>query len=406
MRAWAHHLATFPWATTAHTLRERFREDRLGQTAGSLTFTTLIALVPLLTLTLALFTAFPVFVKWQAALQQWLVESLIPDTIARQVLGYLTQFAGKARRLGGAGALALLLSALALLLTIDRSLNAIWRVRQPHALMQRVGVYWALVTLGPLLLALAASATLNGLAASSGWLGAGLAASLLDALQFIVLALALAALYHFVPNAPVRWAHAMAGGWLAALGLDVARRALVAYLALVPTYSVLYGALASVPILLIWVYLAWVIVLLGAVVAAYLPSLLAGVHRRLPAHGAGFTLALESLAVLAAARSRGAGGLSLPELARALRVDDLALEAPLQALRQIDWAAPLQADALAPRWVLLIDPVITPLAPLAQALLLPQSASTQRLWLQTHWPQTPLTTVLPGVDANALLLSK
>ena len=95
-------------------LRQRFRDDRLGQTAGALTFTTTIALVPLLTVALAVLTAFPLFGQFQTVLQRWLVESLIPDSIARQVLGYLTQFTSKASRLGSLGFVALLFSAVAL----------------------------------------------------------------------------------------------------------------------------------------------------------------------------------------------------------------------------------------------------------------------------------------------------
>src|SRR3954453_12234476 len=96
-------LQRFPWASTGKTLLERFREDRLGVQASSLTFTTTMALVPFFTVALAVFTAFPMFSKMQEALQAWLVQSLIPDAIARQVLGYLTQFSGKASRLGALG---------------------------------------------------------------------------------------------------------------------------------------------------------------------------------------------------------------------------------------------------------------------------------------------------------------
>ena len=110
-------LSEFPWKSTALTLRERFSEDRLGLTASSLTFTTIMALVPLVTVALAVFTAFPMFAQLQGGLQQWLVTSLIPDNIARQVLGYLTQFAGKASQLGGVGLALLLVTALALILT-------------------------------------------------------------------------------------------------------------------------------------------------------------------------------------------------------------------------------------------------------------------------------------------------
>ena len=145
-------LARFPWRNTAHTLRQRFREDRLGQTAGSLTFTTTIALVPMVTVALAVLTAFPMFGDFQVILQKRLVESLVPDNISRQVLGYLTQFASKASRLGAAGVTALLLSALALVFTIDRTLNAIWRVRKRRPLAHSMLLYWTAITLGPLLM--------------------------------------------------------------------------------------------------------------------------------------------------------------------------------------------------------------------------------------------------------------
>ena len=145
-----HDLAAFPWRNTAIVLLERFREDRLGLTASSLTFTTMIALVPLFTVFLAVFSVFPIFAKLQEGLQQWLFTSLVPDNIARQVLGYMTQFAAQASRLGAAGLAIVGITALMLVLTIDRTLNGIWRVRQPRPLGQRVLVYWALITLGPL----------------------------------------------------------------------------------------------------------------------------------------------------------------------------------------------------------------------------------------------------------------
>src|SRR3954462_10282560 len=207
-------LARFPWLPTLQTLRERFREDRLGLSASSLTFTTTIALVPFFTVALALFTAFPMFGKLQSNLQGWLVQSLVPDTIARQVLGYLTQFAGKASRLGSVGFAALVISALALVLTIDRTLNGIWRVRRPRPLAQRVLIYWAAITLGPLLLGVSLSTTSWVLTASRGLVGgmSGGLAALLTIIEFLLLALAMSALYRYVPNTPVRRSHAIAGG--------------------------------------------------------------------------------------------------------------------------------------------------------------------------------------------------
>ncbi|HWI79033.1 MAG TPA: YihY family inner membrane protein, partial [Ramlibacter sp.] len=255
----------FPWKSTALTLGERFREDRLGLTASSLTFTTTMALVPFFTVALAVFTAFPMFGKLQASLQGWLVQSLIPDAIARQVLGYLTQFAGKASRLGTAGVAALFVTALALVLTIDRTLNSIWRVKRPRPFGQRVLVYWAVMTLGPLLLGASLSITSYLISESRGLVRAmpGAVQLSLDLIQFGLLAAGLAALYRYVPNTPVRRGHAWAGALFAALGLEIARRLLAVYLGKVPTYSLVYGAFATLPILLVWIYIAWVIVLLG-----------------------------------------------------------------------------------------------------------------------------------------------
>lgn len=391
-------LSNFPWKNTAHTLRERFREDRLGLTASSLTFTTTIALVPLVTVLLAVFTAFPMFAKFQGVLQQWLVESLIPDTIARQVLGYLTQFAGKASKLGGVGLGVLFITALALILTIDRTLNAIWRVRKPRPLGQRVLVYWAVMTLGPILLALSLSLTSYALSASKGLVGGlpGGVQLLLDSLQFVLLAWGMAALYRYVPNIHVRWTHAWAGGLFVSVGFEAAKKLLVLYLGKVPTYSVLYGAFATLPILLIWIYVGWVIVLLGAVIAAYLPSLLSGVQRRATPQGWQFLLAIEVLQQLAPLRSGSDKGLTMVALTHSLRVDALQLEPVMEALVALDWVGQLQeerADGEA-RYVLLADPDTTPLQALLYTLLLPYEPSTLNLWQNGRWQEMTLRQAL------------
>ncbi|GAB3488436.1 YihY family inner membrane protein [Curvibacter fontanus] len=387
-------LSRFPWKNTALTLRERFREDRLGLSASSLTFTTTIALVPLVTVALALFTAFPMFAKFQEVLQKWLVESLIPDNIARQVLGYLTQFAGKASRLGWAGLTALFFTALSLVFTIDRTLNAIWRVRRPRPLGQRVLVYWAAITLGPLLLAVSLTITSYIVTASRDVVGGmpGGLRFLLDTLEFFMIAGGLAATYHYVPNTSVKWGHAWTGGLFAAAGIEIAKKLLAVYLKAVPTYSAVYGAFATLPILLVWIYVAWAIVLLGAVIAAYLPSLLAGVARRSPGPGWRFQLALELLQELEHTRR----GLTLMQLAGQLRVDPLQLEPLAETLVRLDWVGRLADDepGAPPRLVLLADPARTPLAPLLQALLLPREGSTAALWRSGRLDELSLCDVL------------
>ncbi|MBC7941450.1 MAG: YihY family inner membrane protein [Chitinophagaceae bacterium] len=371
-------LRNWPWFETFRTLRLRFGEDRLGLTAGSLTFTTLIALVPLVTVMLAVFSAFPMFSSFQAALQTYFLQSLVPDNIALPVLRALTGFAGQASRLGAAGLLLLVATALALVLTIDRTLNAIWRVKKARPFAQRVLVYWTAMTLGPLALGVSLSATSYALSASSGFVGAlpGGLGLLLVGLEFGLLALAVAALFHYVPNTAVRWRHAWCGALFVALGFEGAKRLLAWYLAAVPTYSVMYGAFATVPILLLWIYLGWVIMLLGAVIAAYAPSLQMHAVRRPTTPGHQFELALALLAPLAAARTTPQRGLPLASMAETLRADPLQLEPVLQALCEIDWVQRLDEGEDA-RLVLLCEPSVTPAAPLLHRLLLaPESASS------------------------------
>lgn len=363
-------LRQWPWLDTLKTLRLRFREDRLGVTAGSLTFTTTIALVPLATVTFAVFTAFPMFASFRRALEVYLLQNLVPDAIARPVLLQLTQFALKANRVGAVGLVLLGFTAIALLLTIDRALNAIWRVRDPRPFAQRVLVYWAIATLGPLVLGVSLSITSYALSASKGFVDAlpGGVSLLLDGVEFTLMVLGMAALFRFVPNTQVRWAHALTGGLFVALGFDLAKRLLAWYLGLVPSYTTIYGAFATVPILLIWIYLGWVIVLLGAVIAAYAPSLQMRVVRQADTPGWRFTLALTLLRVLEGARHDERRGLSVAELAEQLRVDPLQIDPVLETLQRLDWVGRLEEDG-EPRQVLLVDVADTRIEPLVTRLL-------------------------------------
>ena len=377
-------LSHFPWQTTVITLRERFREDHLALTASSLTFTTVLALVPFFTVALAVFSAFPMFGTLQGVLQRWLVDSLVPDSISRQVLGYLTQFSSKASRLGVVGLTVLLVTTLMLFLTVDRTLNTIWRVREPRSLGQRVLVYWAGLTLGPLVLG-ASLATTSYVISSSRGLASGLPGSVqlfFDSFEFLLLAGGMAAIYHYVPNTQVKWSHAWVGGLLVAAGIELAKKILSYYLAFVPTYSVVYGAFATVPILLIWMYVAWLILLLGAVVTAYLPSLLMGVARRSGGHGWEFQMALEVLQHLDAARASNPYGLTGVELAQAMKIGTLQLEPALETLHLLDWIGPLHEldEEVVARYVLLANPDATPLAPLVENLLLPHNHNVSNLW--------------------------
>ena len=370
-------LRTWPWFETMRTLRLRFREDRLGVTASSLTFTTLLALVPLLTVMLALFSAFPMFAKFQGALQQFFLQSLVPDSIAKPVLGALTEFATKANRLGSAGLAFLLVSALALMLTIDRTLNSIWRVRKMRPIAQRVLIYWASLTLGPFLLGISLTMTSYALSDPSALvrsLPAGLA-WLFGAFQIVMLAIAMSGLYYYVPNTYVRPRHALAGGVFVAIAFEGAKAGLAWYLTAMPMLSAVYGAFATLPILLLWIYLSWVIVLLGAVIAAYAPSLHMRVVRQPDTAGHRFAMALVMLGALARARDHPGNGMTVAQLSEGLRTDPLQIEPLIEVLVSIGWVARLDEEG-AQRHVLLCDPKTTLATPLIDRLLLVPEAAT------------------------------
>lgn len=393
----------FSWHNTLRTLRQRFANDQLGLTASSLTYTTLLAIVPFFTVLLSVFTAFPSFGRLQENVQSWLVQSLIPEAIAEQLMGYILQFASKASQLGAVGLGFLVVTVVQLTLTMDKTLNRIWRVQRLRPLGQRLLIYWGVLTLGPLLLGMSVATTSYVVSASRGLVQALPQAVQwgFSSLELVLMAAAMAALYHFVPNTPVRWRHAWAGGIFVSLGLALARKLLGLYLATVPTYSAIYGTFATLPILLLWIYICWVIFLLGAIIAAYWPSLRSGASRALDGPGSDFSLALEVLAALAPLRNDSERGLAGSALARQLHVDRLQIEPALTALTALRWvgATPEAATSYLaegePRYVLLADPETTALAPLLEGLLLRQESASAALWERSGWGRRTLAQVLP-----------
>jgi membrane protein len=255
-------------------------------------------------------------------------------------------------------------------------------------------VYWAAVTLGPLLLGISLSLTSYAVSASRGIVGTvpGGVRLLLGTVEFTLMALGLAGLFHYVPNTHVRWRHALAGAIFVAVGFEVAKRLLAWYLVQVPTYSVVYGAFATLPIFLVWIYVSWVIVLLGAVIAAYAPSLQMRVVRWPDAPGSRFHLALAVLRELARARSTEPKGLGNAELAEALRVDPLQTDPVLEALVTLDWVARLEEEGDA-RHVLLCDPARTTIEPLVALLLLqpaPPMSTLRPFWERAGFAEMTL----------------
>ena len=387
-------LQAWPWLATLRMLGRRFGDERLALTAGGLTFATIISLVPLVTVMLALFSAFPMFSTMEEALQRYFLQALVPDAIARPVLNAINQFSSRASRLGIVGLVALVFSAIAMMLTIDRALNAIWRVRRPRPIAQRVLVYWAAVTLGPLLAAASVAATSYAVSASRGFVGTlprGMGFVVWTA-EFVLHAASIAALFHFVPNTRVRWRHALAGGLFVAVGMALAKRLMTAYFSAVPSFSMIYGAFATLPIFLVWIYLGWVVVLLGAVIAAYAPLLGRHLSRWTEAPGAPFHLALALLGTLRSSRAAGQHGLTSEQLAAALGTDLLQTEPILDHLVALDWVGRL-AEGGSARHVLLCDPETTRAEPLVARLLIEPQPGLAALWKRAGFADMTLAEI-------------
>lgn len=287
--------------------RRRLNEEHLPEVAGSLTFTTVLALVPMLTIALAIFTAFPLFNTFRTALEAYFIQNLMPKSIANTILGYLTQFSTKSKGLSAMGGVILMLTAVAMMSMIDRVFNQIWRVKDSRPLTQRIMVYWAIVTLGPLLIGMSISVTSYVFAATNG---VAISMPVLGAVVYTLVSIVLTAgaftfIYMAVPNKLIDWRDALAGGFLAGVAFEIAKRLFAAYITKFPTYTVLYGAVAAVPIFLIWIYLFWMITLSGALLAAALPVVRYERWWHVATPGSAFVDAMAILRVLHDARQSG-----------------------------------------------------------------------------------------------------
>lgn len=251
---------------------QRARQERLLQAAGSLTFTTLLALVPLVAVSFALFARFPIFSRFEAALEEHLLKGLLPPEITRTVLKHLHQFTANAGELPWMGSLFLLATALALLLTVESAFNRIWNVKRQRPVFKRVGLFLLLLALGPPALGASLWATSALLGASLGWVGPlPPEARFVLALGPLALAwLGLSALFYFLPNTKVRRRDAIVGGLIASVALELGKRGFAAYLLKIPTYQAVYGSFAVFPVFLLWLYFSWLVTLTAALIAANL----------------------------------------------------------------------------------------------------------------------------------------
>ena len=317
-------------------LFKRFVEDQGLPNAASLTYTTLLSLVPLMTVSLAIFAAFPVSDRVAEQIQNFVFRNFVPAS-GELLQQYLQQFSQKASRLTGAGFIFLIIVALIMMANIDRAFNTIWRVQRKRGSLSMFIIYWSILSLGPLLIGISMAVTsyLVSIPLFSNTVETlGLKARLIGLMPILASAVAFTLLYAIVPNRKVPFRHALIGGFLAATLFELAKRGFVLYLTSFPTYQAIYGALAVIPIFLVWIYLSWVVILLGAEFSYCLGIFNDVLIDRGRERGQGFLLAFRILRELWLAQKSGSA-LSFSQLSDLMaRVSDQRLEELLEQMRE------------------------------------------------------------------------
>ena len=248
----------------------RLRDIDLARAAGSLSFTTLLAIVPMITVAFSFVGRFPMFEDWLKVLEQFMLRHMLPFAASTEIRGYITGFAEQAARLTGVSVALIAVSAALAMASVERQINAIWGIRKGRSLPRRLVVYALGLTAVPVLVGASMSITtwlvMHSLAAVS--LRKTLGTQIAQTLPFLFAAAGLTVLYKAVPARHVGAVPAIMAGALAAAALEAAKRGFGWYLSQVSSYAVVYGALAALPIFLLWIYLCWIIILAGAAISA------------------------------------------------------------------------------------------------------------------------------------------
>ena len=243
-----------------------FYENRCLRSASALTYTTLLSLVPLTAVVFSVFAAFPMFESFAGQIQYFVFENFVP-TSSEAIQQYLEEFSAKTSTLTAIGAAGLILSALLMMNTIEGAINDIWHITGNRKAIPKFMVYWAMLTLGPILIG--ASLAITSYLTSLPFLSetafvTDIKATLLGLLPFLATTMACTLLYSIVPNTYVPLRNAFIGATIAAILFEIAKKGFALYVTAFPTYQMIYGALATIPIFLVWLYLSWMVVMLGA----------------------------------------------------------------------------------------------------------------------------------------------
>lgn len=244
---------------------KRCREDTITISAGHLAYVTLLSLVPFIMVTFTIMSAFPAFASVRSKLEHFIFNNFVP-TASDVVHKYMSDFVSNASQMSAIGILSLLVVALLLISNVDKTLNRIWRTQSDRPIVYTFAIYWMVITLGPMLMgsSVVVSSYLTGLAAFTEEYTPGLGTFLLSLVPSGAAMLAFTILYMVVPNRRVYARHALAGALVATIAFEITKSGFALYVTNFPSYELIYGALAVIPILFFWVYLSWIIVLFGA----------------------------------------------------------------------------------------------------------------------------------------------
>jgi membrane protein len=362
------------WTFSRYVLH-RFNQDGCFAASGALSYTTLVSLVPLGVVGLGVLSAFPIFGATREELLRLVFRNFVPE-ISEQAAWWFQYLASSAAQATAIGIIGIAATGVLLLVTVEDRLNALWRVTTQRPWVQRVLAYWTLITLGPLLIgmSLTLSTYLDTAARHAGLnpavlvqLTSGWPHLVARVVPFVLELIACTLLYCLIPNCAVRWRDGILGAAVAAVAVEILKVGFAIYIGATSFYQTVYGTLAAIPIFLLWMYVSWNAVLLGAVVAANLPTW--RVDERL-AHlssgGVKLGFALALLAALARAQRQGLR-CSTADLAGELGIPTSVVDEHLQILAQAGFTAPTQDAA----WVLAWDPHSATLHDLYEALGLP-----------------------------------
>ena len=354
------------WASLRTLLRfaaDRAHENDLTEVTSSMALATLTAIVPVLALSLAAFTAFPSFAGARQALQDLIVMSLLPAQYSEQILGYISQFTAHAAGLTTFGLLGLAVTAFLLIDKLFVTLNRIFKVTAPRPLSQRVLIYWALMTIGPLAVGFSLTMTGRYAALALEGIDAGLSQTLYNLGQLVLQAVGFAVIYKFVPACRVHFTHALAGGAIVSV-VSLLVKYLFGVWVTTGSLTNIYGAFVAVPVFILWIYVAWYLFFAGAAITAIIPKLTAGRFLDYYRPGNEFLTALVILRELVRLRLKGRRPLQDVEgLCEAADTYPEAAERILSRLAEAGYVAPVTTEAggRTQEWVLVADTQTTSL---------------------------------------------